>query len=210
MALNGVIARFKTGTYTVTRLPDGEYVDGEYVLPDNAIELDVTVIDDLIATLTVPAHDLDTGDGPFHLVLAYPNLPELELLPEGLSIDTEYYAIVLDDDTIQLALSEDDAADEIFVEFVGTQIFAISSTRFQRDMCIQPATGRTLDALPEEDRTGEDKLIFIDIPLRTRMLGQEPDSVEIKGEAYTVTASEEWEHWGTTHFRCFAGRDEIT
>jgi len=205
MPLNDVITRFATGTYVVTRAVDGVYLDGEYVLPSSTSDVTASAVDEAADSITALTHGLATGDGPFRMIGA--------TLPEGVSDAVPYWVIVLDVDTLQLALSETDAlAGTPFVDIIGDGAFdfELSSTRFQQIMSIQPAKGKDLDAIPEADRTSNMKLAFVAVPLLTREPGQEPDSVRYKGEDWTVVSSEQWEHWGATHWRCIIARDEVT
>lgn len=202
--LNGVIQRFATGTYVVTRVPDGQYIDGEYVLDDPENEIAVTGASASLDTLTAPSHGHFTGDGPVRLIG--------NDLPAGLDNATPYWLVRINNDTLHLALSRDDAMTFTVVDIIGDGAFSFvaSFTRFQSTMCIQPAKGRDLESIPEADRTSDMKLVFVAEPLLTRMPGQEPDSVLYKGEDWTVITSEEWEHWGSTHWRCIIQRDEVT
>lgn len=215
MTLNGVISSFATGTYTVTRAPDGAYVDGVYTPPDpdETVDIDVASIDDTADTLVSVGHGLDTGDGPFHLVFEVDEGHNIATPPTPLSIGAEYWVIVDDVDTLRLATSEANALALIAIDITddtGLEPFAISNVSFQRIMCIQPATGRTLDAVPEADRTSDMQLVFCDVELQTRAPGHEPDSIEVDGESWTVVRSEKWKHWGERHWRVFIARDEVT
>ncbi len=61
--------------------------------------------------LTATSHDLQTGDGPFRLTNSGGSLPN------GLAIDTNYWAIRIDADIIQCAASYQDALDAVPVAF---------------------------------------------------------------------------------------------
>lgn len=207
MSLNGVIASFATGTYIVTRVAEGSYVDGKLVGSALVDELTVTAVDQVLDTITVVDHGLATGDGPFRLV------PDDDVeLPAPLDIATEYWAIRVDDDTLKLALSADDATGDVAIDLldVGVGTWVLSTSRFRATMCIQPLRGKDLDAVPEADRTSDMRLVFIAEPLNTRMPGFEPDSVLYKAEDWTVITSEPWEHWGEGHWRATIGRDDET
>lgn len=209
MPINGVIARFATGTYVVTRTAEGTYADGELVpATASTANIEISATDEVDDTLTSVAHGAASGDGPVRVIGAD--------IPDGITDDIEYWLIVIDADTLQLALTEADAlaGTPVFIDIVGDGAVLsetlLSFESFQTLMCIQPATGKDLDAVPEADRTSDMKLVLVESALRTRMPGQEPDSVLYKGEDWTVVHSEEWEHWGSTHFRCFIARDEVT
>lgn len=59
-------------------------------------------------TLTIASHGLSTGDGPVRPTTD-------DTLPDGLATDTDYWVIKVDDNTIKLAASLDDA-------FAGTAV----------------------------------------------------------------------------------------
>jgi len=66
-------------------------------------------------TFTIAAHGLATGDGPFHLVEGS------GVLPTGLAENTEYWVIVVDANTIQLATTYANAtaSTPVAVDFTG-------------------------------------------------------------------------------------------
>lgn len=73
------------------------YRVGDYT-GDNFADGDVTV--DPTNTIDITSHGYQTGDGPFQLTNSG------GALPTGLAAGTNYWVIAVDDDTIQLALSE--------------------------------------------------------------------------------------------------------
>lgn len=85
-----------------------------------------------------------------------------------------------------------------------------AQTTFDVVACVQPIDGRTLESLPEADRTSEMRLVFTEEELFARKPGFEPDSFEIDGEDWTVIRVERWQHWGDTHYRSVVSRDEVT
>lgn len=72
--------------------------------------------------------------------------------------------------------------------------------------CVQPITGRDLQALPEGQRADETRVIYTTTELRTRHPSSDPDRVIIDSEAWEVFRVQRWEAFGTTHFRAFASR----
>lgn len=219
MTLNGVISSFATGTYVVTRRADGTYVDMAYVLPSLDDEVEVSSVDHATDVLTSVGHGMITGAGPFRLVHeGFAAAVVGEALPSGLSIETKYWAIRVDDDTFMLALSEADAIAEVAVDVTdaGVGEFTLATRRFQVEMCVQPARGKDLVDVPEANRTGNMKLAFCGELLITREDSTEPDVVGIANKAtgvvedWTVVTSEDWDHWGETHWRFWLSRDEET
>lgn len=213
MSLEDVIGSHATGYYVVTRTPerDPTYVDGKLVPSSASIELTITAVNATLDTLTSAGHGLVSGDGPVR-VLASASSEDAPDLPKGLSVGVEYWAILVDVDTIKLAASEADALADIEIDLidVGTVPFVASSTRFMLQASVQPYDGRSLSADDDVNRTSEDKLCLVVEELFTQKPGRDADSVEVDGDAYTVTDSEKWNHWGGRHYECIISRDEVT
>lgn len=74
-------------------------------------------------TLTITAHGLSTGDGPFQATTT-------TTLPDGIAAATNYWVIVVDDDTLQLAASYADAlaGTEVTFDDDGTGTHTLTST----------------------------------------------------------------------------------
>lgn len=73
-------------------------IDNTLSLPDDDIE----AVDDTTDSFTLTAHVYETGDGPVTAITT-------DTLPAGLEEDTNYFVIVLDPDTVQLAATLADA-----------------------------------------------------------------------------------------------------
>lgn len=73
--------------------------------------------------LTITGHALQTGDGPFQFTTT-------DTLPTGIELATDYWAIVIDANTIQIAASLDDALNGTAVAFSdgGTGTHTLSDT----------------------------------------------------------------------------------
>lgn len=101
------------------RFYGGRYVGVRTNGPGFVLEFDaeqVSVADD---EMTRTDHGLGDADGPFRLV-------SYGVLPGGLEEDTDYYVIVVDDDTFQLAASEQDAIDAVAVDITTLGIGNVS------------------------------------------------------------------------------------
>jgi hypothetical protein len=90
--------------------------------------------------------------------------------------------------------------------YSGGRYSAGSTTTFNIDAVIQPATGRVLDSLPEAQRGGEVRSIWTLTELRTRTPSSAPDVVTIDGEAWVVTTVKRWESFDPTYYFALALR----
>ena len=85
----------------------------------------------------------------------------------------------------------------------------VSST-FPVDACIQPVTGKDLQALPEGFHASNSKVMFSKVELKT--VSEDPkmsaDLVTVKGEDYQVLQVQDWERSlsGGDFFRLLIGR----
>ncbi len=79
-------------------------------------------------------------------------------------------------------------------------------TTFSIEASIQPVTGRDLRSLPEGQHADDTKIVFTVTELKTRSPSSEPDVITYKGEPWQVIRVEDWEHWGSTHYRCMMAR----
>lgn len=215
MSIEDAIGSHATGYYVVTRMSEGSYVDGEFVPAVAADDLSITAIDATLDTLTSAGHGLATGDGPFRLIDGRGQLGQEESprLPSPLDIDTEYWAIVVDVDTLQLATSEANAIALTAIDLVAvvdSLPFTASANGFQIQASIQPIDGRDLTINESADRVYETRIALTEGELFTRKPGREPDEVEIDGEIWWAVNTERWQHWGTEHYETELWRGEIT
>lgn len=120
-----------TGTYSRTR-PDGytklvmKVEAGSFRLrPGDASAKTITAIDEETSTLTVVDHRYSNGAGPIRLATTGE-------FPMGLDVNTEFYVSVIDDNTIKLSLTEENALGGDTIEFIdagsGTISIALSVT----------------------------------------------------------------------------------
>jgi len=202
----------------VTRASAGAYVKGRYidgptalVVADDVVEA-VNVDDD---ELTLTAHGLVTGDGPFQLTTD-------DTLPTGLALATDYWIVRVDANTVQLAASLDDAmaVPRVVVDIadVGVGEHTLSDTatteRQNRETfaasaaSVQPVDGATLQDLPEGQRTDELRLIFTTTALKARTPTTEPDVVTIDGEPWIIIRAKRWRAFGGAHTEAYAARTE--
>lgn len=70
------------------------HIHNPLVVADDIVE----EVDEILDTLLLTAHTLVTGDGPFQFTTT-------DTLPDGLELVTDYWVIVVDDDTILVATS---------------------------------------------------------------------------------------------------------
>jgi len=89
------------GTITLTRLIEAESIDhwNDY--------------------LTIPGHGFATGDGPFYVAAT-------TTIPTGLAALTDYYAIRIDDDRLQVATSNGNALANTFVNLTTPGVGVVS------------------------------------------------------------------------------------
>lgn len=83
----------------------------------------------------------------------------------------------------------------------GTSTFTIVAS-------IQPVTGRDLSDLIQGQQGLETRVIYTLTELRTRRAGNDPDSIEIDDEPWTVIRVERFDAFGETHYRAYAQRTE--
>lgn len=88
----------------------------------------------------------------------------------------------------------------------GRLVAGASEASFDIVACVQPASGRELQVLPEAQHGEEVKLIFTTTELRTRTPTHDPDVITISGEAYEVFKVETWEAFDDVHYKAFAKR----
>ena len=69
---------------------------------------------------------------------------------------------------------------------------AAGQTTFTINASIQPLSERDLLALPEGQRTEENRLLFTRTELRTLTSAGGPDSIVIDGETWVVSSSSVW------------------
>lgn len=198
MGLRGVIGSLATGTYTVTRQPEGVTVRGRYLL-----SVAIEAVDASTDTLELVAHGLPTGTGPFQLTTT-------GTLPGGLTAGTDYWVITADADALQLATSAADADDEIAVELssagTGTLSLVKPASTFSIIASVQPVAGRELQMLPEGEHGDEALLVITETELRTRRSGNDPDRISIDGELWRVVHVETWRSFGAVHYETFVRR----
>lgn len=227
--LRGAIASLGGGPYTVMRTAAGSYVKGVYssgpaahTIADDVIE----AVDATEDTLTLTAHGLETGDGPIQLTVS-----ALGTLPGGLALVTDYWVIVVDDNTIQLAASLEDATTVVDgsdvvagvpldITSAGSGTFTLSDTadteRQNREWfampvaSIQPVTGEDLKNLPESQRIDATCVVYTQTELRSRKKtpATDPDVVMYRGEPWLVVKAEFFEAFGDTHYRAYISRTE--
>lgn len=87
----------------------------------------------------------------------------------------------------------------------GREVPGATST-FTIVACVQPMSGRMLEALPENRRTTENRVIYTETQLNTLSTTTAPDVVTIDSEAWEVFQVQRWQHWGATHFVAYAAR----
>jgi hypothetical protein len=85
----------------------------------------------------------------------------------------------------------------------GTSSFSIIAS-------IQPVSGRLLLALPENERTEEQRVVYTITELRTRIGAADPDVVTIDGDAWEVSRVDRWQAFGAVHYRAFVARQAVT
>lgn len=87
----------------------------------------------------------------------------------------------------------------------GREVPGATST-FTIVACVQPMSGRMLEALPEGRRTTENRVIYTETLLVAMTPTNAPDVVTIDSEAWEVFQVQRWQHWGATHFVAYAAR----
>jgi len=88
----------------------------------------------------------------------------------------------------------------------GVLVPASTSTETGVVMCIQPATGRMLQAVPEAQSGKETKVAYTTTSLMPRTPNAAGDLVTIGSEAYECIRCEPWQEWGLNHYRAFLER----
>jgi hypothetical protein len=73
---------------------------------------------------------------------------------------------------------------------------------------VQPV-GDELQDLPEGQHTDDVRVIYTATQLLSRTAATEPDEVSIDGQPYRVFKVEKWDHWGETHYRCWATKTAV-
>lgn len=94
-----LITRPAGGSYKILYLQARQ--GGWNIRTGNYVSKELSAMDAGDDELTVTAHGHETGDGPFRFTLAGGG----EALPTGLAVDTDYWVVKVDDNTIQLATS---------------------------------------------------------------------------------------------------------
>lgn len=186
----GIIGTFMTDIITVTRISAGVHVNGLFV---KGSAVDVTVsdadIDDTLDTITITAHGLVDEQGPVYLTTA-------DTLPAGLSEDTPYWVVFVDDDTISLSATQGGAV--IDITDSGTDDMTLAST-FTVRACVQPATGlqrvtggRDMFSKSDGEHVDDVRVMFVATELYTRMPDYEADEVTLEGGQWVVFRVEKW------------------
>jgi len=219
MGLRGAIAALaQGGPFTVTRTTEGAFDDaGVYHTAPTPLEVAddiVEAVDTLADTLTLTAHGLFTGDGPFQFTTD-------DTLPDGILLATDYWVVRVDANKIKLAESLEDAiaASPVIVDLIDegdgvhtlhdtpdTEHLNSTTSTFSIVASVQPVTGRELKDVPEGQRGDEVRVIYTQTELHMRKAGFQPDVVTLDGEPYEVYKVERFDAFGDTHYRAYAAR----
>lgn len=224
MALRGAIAsltgrtpflvwRRSAGAFGTTTGLKGVWVDGPAALEIADVVLGVIDVDE--DTIVIASHGLETGDGPVQLTTD-------DTLPAGLELVTDYWIVVVDANTIQLAASVADAmakpAEPIDITDTGIGEHVLADTTetqrrneitFPITASIQPVDGEVLVEKLGNQRMDEVRQVFTETRLRGRTSSQAPDEIEIDDERWIVIKSSWFEAFGGAHTWAFVARTEV-
>lgn len=188
-----ITSTFKTGDYVVRRYETGALDSSGRYLPNADTDLDVTAVDTAADTVTIVAHDLATGDGPFWF--SVPD-PTVDVLPTPLDPSSPSWAIVVDVDTIKIAASKADAIALIAIDLtdIGLGAFPHLSNAFIAPGSVQALGDDELRDLPEGQSTEDMRTFFTIVELRERTEDNDPDVVLVDGKHFRVNRVR---HFGT-------------
>ncbi len=222
MSLRGAIASLtQGGPYLVARIANGTRVKGHWITGPTATTLadDVAESVDLDAnTLSVPAHDYTTGDGPVRFTVSMGGT-----LPAPLSTGIDYWIVVASADEIQIATSLahamavppvvvtlTDAGDGTHTIVDTADTLTQNRTTFLMAGSVQPETGAELRDLPEGQRVDEIRVIYTLTELRSRHADNEPDRITLEPseDPWVVIKVQRFDAFGGTHYRAWAARTE--
>lgn len=224
MALRGAIASLSGRTpFLVWRRAAGAVgtttgLKGVWVEGPTSLEIADVVLGTVDAdedTILLTAHGLETGDGPIQLATD-------DTLPAGLELATDYWVIVVDANTIQLAASVVDAMAkpavpvDITDEGVGEHTLSDTTETQRRNeitflitASIQPVDGEVLVETLGNQRMDEVRQVFTETRLRGRTSSQAPDEIEIDDERWIVIKAAWHEAFGGAHTWAFVARTEV-